>query len=66
MTYTWLPNIALPCSLLSEVVVLPEDTQLREAVLESISILPDGRLKDELNSNFNAHFRKLKRLLIDG
>ena len=36
-------------------------TRLREAVWESISTLPDGRLKEELNRNFDAHFRKLKR-----
>ena len=40
---------------------LASTTQLREAVWESISTLPDGGLKEELTSNFDAHFRKLKR-----
>lgn len=36
-------------------------TRLREAVWESISTLPDGRLKEELNSSFDAYFGRLKR-----
>ena len=40
---------------------LGSTTRLREAVWESISTLPDGRLKEELNRNFDTHFRKLKR-----
>lgn len=36
-------------------------TRLREAIWESISTLPDGRLKEELNSSFDAYFRRLKR-----
>lgn len=39
----------------------PLDDQLKDALLESLTTLPEGGLKDELSKNIDVYFRKLKR-----